>query len=114
MSGLNLHQVESILLESYQRTRDFDPHIMKELKSEMVKRSKILEVRDPKYSFEDIGGYHAIKDFILKYMINVLRRPEKARYFGLGLPKGFCSSARLERGRAFLPMPLPAKCNCRL
>ncbi|MGI6162693.1 MAG: ATP-binding protein [Bacillota bacterium] len=88
MSGLNLHQVESILLESYQRTRDFDPHIMKELKSEMVKRSKILEVRDPQYSFEDIGGYHAIKDFILKYMINVLRRPEKARYFGLGLPKG--------------------------
>jgi SpoVK/Ycf46/Vps4 family AAA+-type ATPase len=88
MSGLNLHQIESILLESYQRTKDFDPTIMKELKSEMVKRSKILEVRDPQYSFGDIGGYHAIKEFIVKYIINVLRRPEKARYFGLGLPKG--------------------------
>lgn len=88
MSGLNLHQIESILLESYQRTKDFDPTVMKELKSEMVKRSKILEVRDAQYSFADIGGYHAIKDFIIKYMINVLKRPERARYFGLGLPKG--------------------------
>jgi len=88
MSGLNLHQIESILLESYQRTKDFDQGVMKELKSEMVKRSKILEVRDPQYSFADIGGYHAIKDFITKYMINVLKRPERARYFGLGLPKG--------------------------
>lgn len=88
MSGLNLHQIESILLESYQRTKDFDQGVMKELKSDMVKRSKILEVRDPQYSFSDVGGYHAIKDFITKYMINVLKRPERARYFGLGLPKG--------------------------
>jgi len=88
LSGLNLHQVESILLESYQRSKDFDPSIMKELKSEMVKRSKILEVGDPQYSFQDIGGYHAIKEFISKYIINVLRRPERARHFDLGLPKG--------------------------
>jgi ATP-dependent 26S proteasome regulatory subunit len=88
LSGLNLHQVESILLESYQRSKSFDPDIMKELKSEMVKRSKILEVEDPQYNFQDIGGYHAIKTFISKYIINVLQRPEKARYFDLGLPKG--------------------------
>lgn len=88
LSGLNLHQVESILLESYQRAKDFNPTIMKELKSEMVKRSKILEVGDPQYSFKDVGGYHAIKNFVSKYIINVLKRPEKARHFGLGLPKG--------------------------
>lgn len=88
LSGLNLHQVESILLESYHRVKDFDPDIMKELKSEMVKRSKILEVRDPQFSFKDIGGYHAIKEFVCKYIINVLKKPDKARRFGLGLPKG--------------------------
>lgn len=88
LSGLNLHHVESILLESYHRAKDFDPDIMKELKSEMVKRSKVLEVRDPQFSFKDIGGYHAIKEFVQKYIINVLKRPEKARRFGLGLPKG--------------------------
>jgi SpoVK/Ycf46/Vps4 family AAA+-type ATPase len=88
LSGLNLHQVESILLESYHRSKNFDPDIMKELKSEMVKRSKVLEVRDPQFSFRDIGGYHAIKDFVSKYIINVLKKPDRAKHFGLGLPKG--------------------------
>lgn len=88
LSGLNLHQVESILLESYHRAKGFDPDIMKELKSEMVKRSKVLEVRDPQFSFKDIGGYHAIKEFVSKYIINVLRKPDRAKHFGLGLPKG--------------------------
>ncbi len=88
LSGLNLHQIESILLESYQRVKTFEPDIMKELKSEMVKRSKILEVGDPQFNFQDIGGYHAIKQFIVKYIINVLKRPERARHFDLGLPKG--------------------------
>ncbi len=88
LSGLNLHQIESILLESYHRVKDFSPDIMKELKSEMVKRSGVLEVRDPQFGFQDIGGYHAIKDFVSKYIINVLKQPDKARRFGLGLPKG--------------------------
>ena len=88
LSGLNLHQSESVLLESYQRTKDFDPDIMKELKSEMVRRSRVLEVKDPTVGFPDIGGYHAIKDFVSRYIINVLKRPEKAYRFGLGLPKG--------------------------
>jgi ATP-dependent 26S proteasome regulatory subunit len=88
LSGLNLHQVESILLESYHRVKDFQPDIMKELKSEMVKRSRVLEVRDPQFGFADIGGYHAIKDFVSKYIINVLKKPDRARHFGLGLPKG--------------------------
>ena len=88
LSGLNLHQVESVLLESYQRVKDFQPDVLKELKSELVKRSRVLEVRDPQFSFADIGGYHAIKDFVSKYIINVLKKPDRARRFGLGLPKG--------------------------
>jgi ATP-dependent 26S proteasome regulatory subunit len=87
-AGLNLHQVESIMLESYNRLRRFDMALIKELKSELVKRSGILEVIDPRVSFADIGGYQAIKDFVAKYIINVLRYTERARRFGLPLPKG--------------------------
>ena len=68
--------------------KDFQPDVLKELKSELVKRSRVLEVRDPQFSFADIGGYHAIKDFVSKYIINVLKKPDRARRFGLGLPKG--------------------------
>ena len=87
-AGLTLHQVESILLESYNRSRQFDMTLIKELKSELVKRSGILEVIDPTVSFADIGGYQVVKDFIAKYIINVLRYSERARHFGLHLPKG--------------------------
>lgn len=87
-AGLNLHQLESILLESYHATRGFDLGTIKALKSALVKQSGVLEVSDPKYSFADIGGYDAIKDFIRKYIINVLRHAERARRFGLPLPKG--------------------------
>jgi len=87
-AGLNLHQLESVLLESYQRLRRLDPGAVKGLKAELVKRSGMLEVRDPTYSFADIGGYQAIKDFIRKYVINVLRDSARARRFALPLPRG--------------------------
>lgn len=88
LAGLNLHQTESILLESYQRTRDFDLRIIKDLKSDMVRKSRVLEVRDPQWRFADIGGYHAVKEFVSKYIVNVLKHSDRARYFGLSLPKG--------------------------
>jgi len=87
-AGLNLHQLESVLLESYHRERRFEVATVKDLKSELVKKSGILEVKDPTYSFDDIGGYEVIKEFVRKYVVNVLKRPEKATRFGLTLPKG--------------------------
>jgi len=88
LAGLNLHQTESVLLESYQRNRDFDLRTIKDLKSEMVRKSRVLEVRDPRWRFADIGGYHAVKEFVSKYIVNVLKHSDRARYFGLSLPKG--------------------------
>ncbi len=87
-AGLNLHQVESVLLESYFRSHRFDVSTVKDLKSELVKKSGVLEVRDPTHSFADIGGYEAIKGFIRKYVIKVLREPQRAARFSLPLPKG--------------------------
>ncbi len=87
-AGLNLHQLESILLESYFTARRFDPMRLKNLKSELVKKSGVLEVSEPRAGFDDIGGYRAVKEFIRKYVVNVLRQPERARRFGVPLPKG--------------------------
>jgi len=87
-AGLNLHQLESTLLESYYSNREFDVATIKRLKSDLVKQSGVLEVKDPEYGFQDIGGYNVIKDFIKKYVINVLSRADDARRFALPLPKG--------------------------
>lgn len=87
-AGLNLHQVESVLLESYFRTQRFDLRVIKDLKSELVKKSGVLEVQEPTLGFGDIGGYEVIKEFIHKYVINVLKHADRARRYALPLPKG--------------------------
>jgi ATP-dependent 26S proteasome regulatory subunit len=87
-AGLNLHQMESILLEAYFTTKGFPLFTIKNLKSSLVKRSGVLEVKDPELGFQDIGGYQVVKDFIQKYVINVLRYADRAKRFALPLPRG--------------------------
>jgi len=87
-AGLNLHQLESILLESYYSAHAFELSTIKDLKSNLVRRSGTLEVRDPVNSFDDVGGYDVVKDFVRKYIINVLKQPDRSRRFALPLPKG--------------------------
>jgi len=87
-AGLTLHQLESVLLESYHRSRTFSPDQVKRLKSELVKKSGILEVKEPGVTFGDVGGYEAIKEFVRRNIIEVLRDSSRARRFQLPLPRG--------------------------
>ncbi|MBX6722780.1 MAG: ATP-binding protein, partial [Dactylosporangium sp.] len=87
-AGLNLHQVESILLESYHATRDFDLTRVKDLKSDLVRRSGVLDVVEPNASFGDIGGYAAVKNFVRRDVVRVLQEAGRAAAFGVPLPRG--------------------------
>ncbi|MBX6349978.1 MAG: AAA family ATPase [Clostridia bacterium] len=87
-AGLNLHQVESILLESYHATRDFDLTRVKDLKSDLVRRSRVLDVAEPNASFRDIGGYEAVKRFVARDIVRVLKEAGRAQAFGVPLPRG--------------------------
>lgn len=87
-AGLNLHQIESILLEAYYERREFDLALIKELKGDLVRKSGVLEVLEPKYGFNDIGGYEVVKEFVRRSVIDVLRDQERAARFGVPLPRG--------------------------
>lgn len=87
-AGLNLHQLESVLLESYHSAHAFEPQLLKELKADFVRKSGVLEVEDPKFGFDDVGGYDVVKAFVRRAVINVLHDHERALRFGLPLPKG--------------------------
>ena len=86
--GLNLHQAEALLRESYVLKHRFDLEQIKESKSELVKKTGVLEVEEPKGGFEEIGGYIAVKEFITKKIIEVIHKPERARKFALAEPRG--------------------------
>ncbi len=87
-AGLNLHQLESILLESFYTRGAFELGEIKKLKADLVKKSGVLEVKDPIFGFDDIGGYGASKQFVKRYIVNVLEESDRAMQFSLSLPKG--------------------------
>lgn len=88
-AGLNLHQLESVLLEAWHRTEAFDLGIIKGLKAELIKRSELVEVQEPdKRGFDAVGGYGAVKEFIKREIINLLASETRASRFGVSLPRG--------------------------
>lgn len=86
--GLNLHQAQAILRESYTQKKRFDLEQIKESKGNLVKRTGVLEIKEPKGGFESIGGYRGVKEFIQRKIIDVIHTPERAKQFAVPLPRG--------------------------
>jgi len=110
-AGLNLHQLESILLETYFTDKRFGVGRIKTLKSELVKKSGVLEVTDPRSTFDDVGGYQVIKDFVRRYIINVLSRPDRARRLGVPLPRGLLLFGPPGTGKSLFANALASEIN---
>jgi len=87
-AGLTLHQLESILIETYNKTNSFDIERIKEGKSEFIKRSDLLEIEEPGGGFETVGGYEAVKAFVMDNVVQVLRDPARTQRFAIPLPRG--------------------------
>lgn len=88
-AGLNLHQIETILLESYTTTHEFSIEKIKELKSDVIKQTDTLEIVEPDpEGFKMIGGYEAVKKFVRNTVIRALNDPERARKLLSQIPRG--------------------------
>jgi len=110
-AGLNLHQLESILLETYYTDRRFGLGRIKTLKSQLVKKSGVLEVTDPRSTFDDIGGYQAIKDFVRRSIISVLSHPDRAGRLGVPLPRGLLLFGPPGTGKSLFANALASEIN---
>jgi len=86
-SGLTLHDVETAALESFYTTRKFDVQVFTEYKVQLL-RNYGIEYVFPSRGFESVGGYHLLKRYIQMRIIRLLRDPEKARHYGLTVPRG--------------------------
>jgi len=88
-AGLNLHQMEGVLLETYNTVNRFDLEMIKDLKSALITQSdNLTEIEEPEGGFENIGGYNAVKEFVRRYVIDVLKNPARAVRLALPLPRG--------------------------
>jgi len=86
--GLTLHETESVILESIYKFKSLRYDVVSKFKNEMIRKSEVVEIVEPEYGFEAIGGYDYLKEFIKLNIIKVLRNPEKARRLGLRPPRG--------------------------
>ncbi|OPX19515.1 MAG: hypothetical protein BZ151_08900 [Desulfobacca sp. 4484_104] len=87
-AGLNLHQLRTIILETYYRTGTIDDAEVARLKADWIKREDIVEIIEPRGGFETVGGYEPVKQFIQQNIIQPLAEPERAARFGVPLPRG--------------------------
>ena len=86
--GLTLHETESVIYESFFKYRRLDAKVITSYKYDIVRKSGILDIEEPKYGFEAIGGYDVIKEFIIKRVIIPLRYTEFARRLAIRPPRG--------------------------
>src|SRR5215468_983202 len=83
--GLTAIEAENVFAKSVVRTKTFDiPTIIGE-KKQIIRKSGILEYYEAVEDVEDVGGLEILKDWLKKRQ---LAFTQKARDFGLPLPKG--------------------------
>lgn len=87
-AGLNLHEVESVALKSIYKFRELRPEALAEYKNDIVRKSGILDIEEPEYGFEAVGGYDILKQFIRDNVIKILQNPKKAEKLGIRPPRG--------------------------
>jgi ATP-dependent 26S proteasome regulatory subunit len=85
--GLTLHDTETVALESFLLHKDFKVEVFTNYKIKLL-REMGLEYINPSRGFESVGGYDYLKQYISSRVIKVLRNPEIAAKYGLGIPKG--------------------------
>lgn len=87
-SGLTEKEIQNSLLKSISKYKRLDPKIIIEEKTQLIKKSGVLDYVLPKIKFEDIGGNHVFKEWFEE------TEPlfsEDAKEFGCEKPKGYLS-----------------------
>jgi len=83
--GLTIKEVKDLFAQSLQKYKSFNLAYLLQHKIEMVKKSGLLDWKQPQISLNDIGGHSDLKNYLLE--IKEQLTPE-ARNFGLPAPKG--------------------------
>jgi AAA+ superfamily predicted ATPase len=104
-SGLTLHDVETAALESFATARDFKVETFTAYKVKLLREAG-LEFIQPARGFESVGGYEYLKDYIMNRVVKVLRAPDLAQRYGLGVPKGILLYGPPGTGKTWLAKAL--------
>lgn len=83
--GLTVKEIDSLLFQSIIKYKTFNLDYILKDKIEAVKKSGMLDYRQPSITLDDIGGHAVLKNYLFE--IKEQFTPA-AREFGLAMPKG--------------------------
>lgn len=77
-AGLACFQIEDIVLRALADDTPITPQLVKERKNEIITTDydDVLEILDPKYGFNNVGGMQQMKEFFFDEVINPIHRGE--------------------------------------
>ena len=84
-TGLTIAETENAYAKSLVKMKAFDIPTILEEKKQLIRKGGILEYRDSRFTFDQIGGLSAIKEWL---SLRKLAFKEEAREYGLDVPKG--------------------------
>ncbi len=110
-AGLTIHEVESVALESIFRFGRLDTKALVNYKYDIIRKAGLLDVEEPEFGFEAVGGYEVVKEFIRDNVIRVLQNPKKAEKLGIRPPKGLLLFGPPGTGKTLFAMALAKELN---
>ena len=84
-TGLTIMEAENAYAKSLVKTKTFDISVILEEKKQIIRKGGILEYRDSRFTFDQVGGLGSLKDWL---HLRRLGFRQDAREFGLAPPKG--------------------------
>lgn len=100
--GLTLHQVMTSACMSINSYKTLQLKPFMDGKTDRINKTGILRIQQPMYGFERVGGYKAVKTYIRKGFINVLKKRELAKQLSAELTRGMMLFGMWGTGKSLL------------
>lgn len=111
VTGLTLTEAENAFAKTLVKHRNFNIPTILEEKKQLIRKNGIVEYRDSRFTFDDIGGLNTLKNWLCLRKSGFLGDAQK---FGIDIPKGVLligvpgtgKSMTCDAVAAFYEMPL--------
>jgi len=110
-SGLTSIEFENAVAKSIVESGKIEAPRIAEAKADAIKKGGILEIVPPDVGFDDIGGLDELKSWVSKRKEAFT---EKARKYGLRMPKGICLFGVQGAGKSMATRAIASELSCPL
>jgi len=113
LAGLNLDQIDALITEMSIRNRGkIDLDVLARLKTAIIAQDPVIDVLNPpKFGFEAVGGYNALKQRIINDVVMPIKYPEYAKEYNIGEPRGLLLFGPPGTGKTLLAKALQKELN---